>query len=207
MNNTAVPQRRINSRNGLGAIVLLTAAALLLGLFAESAPAAQIVGADGRVYACYKAKGKRKGSVRLVAKNARCKRGERKTSWSATGPAGANGQGGTAGSPGSAGGGGAGGGAGVVALESKVLDLTLKLDALEGVLKGVTNGQLLGAIGSLGNVDALCKQATKLTDQVGALGTVIGGLGLNGVLTALGGLLNIPALPAALPAFGCPDAT
>jgi hypothetical protein len=228
MNRIAVPQGMTKNRTGVGAIVLLTAAALLLGLFAESAPAAQIVGSDGQVYACYKAKGKRKGSVRLVAKNARCKRGERKASWSATGPAGTNGQRGTAGAPGSAGNGGAGGDAGgagtpaVVALESKVLNLNLKLDALENVLngvtkdtldkaldtvKGITNGELLGAIGSLDLVDTLCTQATKLTNQVGLLGTALGGLGLNGILTGLGGLLTIPTLPVALPAFDCSDAT
>jgi hypothetical protein len=201
MNKTGVPQGMSKNRTGVGAIVLLTAAALLVGLFAESAPAAQIVGSDGQVYACYKAKGKRKGSVRLVAKNARCKRGERKTSWSATGTAGTNGQRGAAGPTGSAGSAGGTGGSGTVGLETQVLDLTLKLEALEGVLKGVTNTELLD---SLTNVNALCTQATKLTNQVGALGTVIGGLGLEGVL---GGLLKIPALPVALPAFSCPDAT
>ncbi|HVQ59875.1 MAG TPA: hypothetical protein VMS60_13290 [Solirubrobacterales bacterium] len=211
------------NRTGAGAIVLLTAVALLLGLFAESAPAVQIVGSDGKVYACYKAKGKRKGSVRLVAKNARCKRGERKTSWSATGAAGANGQRGTAGTPGSgaSGAGGAGGadGENVVGLESKVVNLTLKLDALENVLngvtkdtlgkaldtvKGVTNGELLGAIDSVDLVDQLCTQSTKLTNQLGLLSNVVGGLGLEGVL---GGLLKIPTLPVALPAFDCTDAT
>lgn len=201
MNRTAVPQGMRKNRTGVGAIVLLTAGALLLGLFAESAPAAQMVGSDGQVYACYKAKGKRKGSVRLVSKNARCKRGERKTTWSATGPAGPQGQRGAAGSTGAAGGAGGSGAGGTVGLESQVVDLTLKLEALEGILKGVTNAELLD---SLTDVNALCTQATKLTTQVGALGTVIGGLGLEGVL---GGLLKIPALPVALPAFDCADAT
>ncbi|HEX6667860.1 MAG TPA: hypothetical protein VF081_14855 [Solirubrobacterales bacterium] len=202
------------NRTGAGAIVLLTAVALLLGLFAESAPAAQIVGSDGQVYACYKATGKRKGSVRLVAKNARCKRGERKTAWSTTGPAGPQGQRGTAGSTGAAGGAGGSGASGTVGLESQVANLTLKLEALEGVLKGVSNDSLtkgldtvkgitnLQLVESLTDVNTLCTQATKLTDQVGALGTVIGGLGLEGVL---GGLLKIPTLPVVLPEFDCAD--
>jgi hypothetical protein len=216
MNRTAVPQGNVKNRTGVGAIVLLTAAALLFGLFAEKASAAQIVGSDGKVYACYKAKGKRKGSVRLVAKNARCKRGERKTSWSATGPAGTNGQRGTAGAPGSTGSAGTPGDAGtppVVGLESKVLNLTLKLDALENILdgvtkdvlgkaldtvKGITNTQLLGAVDSLPLVGALCTQSNKLADTVNSI------TGLLGIVTAI---IPLGQLPLALPTTPCDDAT
>ncbi|HEX5608994.1 MAG TPA: hypothetical protein VFX45_02755 [Solirubrobacterales bacterium] len=216
MNRIGVPQGITRNRTGVGAIVLLTAAALLLGLFAESAPAAQIVGSDGKVYACYKAKGKRKGSVRLVAKNGRCKKGERKASWSATGTPGAPGQGGAAGAPSSAGTGGEGGAGGgastpaVVALESKVLDLNVKLDALENILegvnkevlgkaldtvKGITNAQLLGAIGSVPFVSDICTQANK------AAGTINSITGLLGIVT---NIIPLGTLPTAVPTVTCP---
>lgn len=218
MNRIGVPQGMTRNRTGVGAIVLLTAAALLLGLFAESAPAAQIVGSDGQVYACYKAKGKRKGSVRLVAKNARCKRGERKTNWSATGTPGTAGQKGTTGVPGSTGSGGDGGAGGagtpaVVALESKVLNLNLKLDALENVLDGVTkdvlgkaldtvngitNTQLLGAIGTIPLVEGLCTQADVAAGTVNSI---------TGLLSIITGIIPLGTLPTKLPTDNCPDGT
>jgi hypothetical protein len=98
-----------------------------------------------------------------------------------------------------------------------------QIEALEGVLGGLTNGELLDAIanaakldgisvgtlnqlvGTLPVVSSLCSQLSTVTGQTNALRTVIAGLGLNGVLTALGGLLNIPALPAALSPFNCPS--
>ena len=64
---------------GLGALVL--AAVLCLSLLVSSAGAARLVGKDGRVYACYKTKGKAKGQVRLVAKRGKCHHGEKKVSW------------------------------------------------------------------------------------------------------------------------------
>src|ERR1044071_7808647 len=75
--------------------------ALLFGVAAESAGAAGIVGRDGKVYACYRTKGKAKGTVRLVAKKKKCRKGEKKISWNATGPAGVAGENGSGGEPGS----------------------------------------------------------------------------------------------------------
>jgi hypothetical protein len=193
---------------GLGALVL--AAVLCLSLLASAAGAARIVGKDGRVYACYKAKGKAKGQVRLVAKRAKCHRGEKKVSWSASsseqGVAGENGSGGEPGTPGEP------GTAGTATLEQRITTLTKKVTGLEEVLQGVTNGGLTGALSKLQGVSgmglqeavakvpavgALCTQATKLTSQSNAFGGLLEGA------KVLGSLL-FPSVPVALPSFSCP---
>ncbi len=51
----------------------IAVAALFTGLAGE-ASAGRIVGKDGTIYACYKAGGKHKGAVRLVAKGMHCRR-------------------------------------------------------------------------------------------------------------------------------------
>src|SRR3954451_1013691 len=111
------------------------AAALAVCLLLAAAPAggAQLIGKDGKVYACYKTKGKGKGSVRLVAKKGKCRKGERKISWNARGPSG------TAGSPGETGAGGGpgeGGAPGAAGLETRVNSLLNRVDSLEDKLKG-----------------------------------------------------------------------
>src|ERR1700759_3719458 len=78
-------------RFGVLAVALLATAALCAALVAN-AGGAKLVGKDGHVYACYKAKGKAKGAVRLVPKKAHCHKGEKKISWGVTGPAGESGQ-------------------------------------------------------------------------------------------------------------------
>jgi hypothetical protein len=203
-------------RGGVLALALLVAAALWATLPA-GADAAKLVGKDGKVYACYKANGRSKGAVRLVARKSHCRHGERKISWNVTGPRGEAGQGGENGTNGESGGSGERGSA--VPLEQRVTTLTNKVTALESILNGITNADLLGmlsklqgisgtqlqeTVASLADAHALCEQATKLTTQVNALGTALGGLSLNSVLTTLGGLLNIPTLPTPLPAFSCP---
>jgi hypothetical protein len=55
----------------LGALALALALCLLVAAPASGAP---LVGKDGKVYACYLTKGKRKGAVRLVAKRAHCRK-------------------------------------------------------------------------------------------------------------------------------------
>ncbi len=69
-----------NSGSRVGtALALLAAVALCAAVIVGEASAAKLVGKDGKVYACYKAKGKRKGAVRLVAKNATAARVKRRS--------------------------------------------------------------------------------------------------------------------------------
>lgn len=216
MKTNAVLQGRNRHRLGPVGIALLAAAALCLGGLAESASAARLVGKDGKVYACYRTKGKAKGSVRLVAKRQHCRHREKKISWNVTGAAGESGQNG---SNGESGGNGESGTQGEPGLQSQVTGLTNRVETLEGKLKGITNTALTGVISKLGgvsaaqlqeavtsvaDVNALCTQATALTKQTNLLGSALGGFSLNSALTLIGGVLNMPTLPTALPAFGCP---
>jgi hypothetical protein len=209
--------RGSGSRIGTLAVAALLAVAVVGAALATDAGAAKLVGANGRVYACYKAKGKSKGAVRLVAKKGRCKRGEQKISWNVTGPAGKTGQSGENGSSGETGSSGATGEAGLKTLEQKVTQLTSKVTSLESVLSGITNSDLTGmlaklqgisgaqlqeAVASVADVKALCSQASVLTDQANALGTALGGLELGGLIP-VGLELLAPGVPAALEPFGC----
>jgi hypothetical protein len=202
------------SRISTFALALLAAAALCTAVVAGEAGGA-LVGKDGRVHACYKAKGKRKGAVRLVAKKGKCHKGEKKVSWSAVGPTGENGSNGENGAGGEGGAGGEKGTAGTQGLEKQVQSLTSKITSLESVLKGVTNTELLGALGKLQGVSGtglqeavakvpvvktLCEQTGKLGEQSNAMGQVFEGLG---VLGALGLSVFVPQLPATLPKLGC----
>lgn len=200
-------------------------------MFTGPADAAPIA-SNGMVNACYQVKGKAKGAMRVVPANRKCRRGERKLAWSVTGPpsaggaAGASGGTGPAGPKGETGANGADGATGAAgpaasgnetALLAEIAGLTLKLEGLEGVLAGVTNGELSGvidkldgiagselseAVGALPVIDTLCAQTSTLTGQANLLRGVIGGLGLSPALAAIG-LLTIPVLPPALPAFDC----
>src|SRR3954465_9798326 len=74
---------------GLCAFVLFTS---------SPASAAGIVAKDGKIHACYKAKGKGKGTLRVVrSAKGKCPKRWKKVSWYASGPAGPQGE---AGSPG-----------------------------------------------------------------------------------------------------------
>ena len=184
------------SRIGTLAVALLAAVALFAAL-ATSAGAARLIGKDGRVYACYKAKGKRKGAVRLVPKKIKCRKGERKISWNGAGRVGESGPGGENGENGTGGEAGAAGetATAVKGLEGRLTQLTSKVTSLEGVLKGITNTELLGAltklqgisgtqlqetVASLADVKALCTQATKLTSQLNTVGGLFGAFKLAG---------------------------
>ena len=190
------------------AFVASLAVALILAGVAGSASAAPLVAKDGRIHACYKVKGKAKGTLRVVrSARVRCPRGWKKTAWNASGAPGAGGENGGngVGEPGSAGGNGAAGTAGtnakVSSLESKVTELLTKLRSLESVLAGVTNAQLKEAIGNVPVVATLCIEAKKLNEQSNGLGTALSQLStVVGTLPVLG----LPTIPAALPAFGCP---
>jgi hypothetical protein len=198
----------------------LAAAVMLLACLAGNAAARGPVGKDGQIHACYRVKGKPKGELRVVSSaKTHCRRGERKTTWSVASSSG--------GSTAGVGGQGAQGQSGAngsvssddAALKAQVGALTLKVQALESVLQGITNGDLTGmlatlqgldnegltsAVNSLAATEALCEQSEALTEQVNLVAGVVEGLGLNGILTGLGGLLVIPTLPTALAPFNCP---
>jgi len=173
---------------------------LLLGLLVSStgASAASPIAKDGKIHACYKAKGKGKGTLRLVRNGkVRCPKKWKKVAWYATGagfgtPTGTPGPAGQTGPQGAQGEQGAAGTAGnvvVEGLEEKVKELLTRIEALEDLIPAV---------------QSLCTQAETLTDQVNAVETAVSGLGLNAVLTTLGGILEIPTLPGSLPSFNCP---
>jgi len=173
----------------------------LLGLlaFGSTTSAASPVAKDGKIYACYKVKGKAKGTLRLAGSSkARCPRKWKKVSWYAngstgpglvapSGPAGPKGDTGSQGVPGTA------GNVVVEQLEDKVSELLTKVESLEGAL---ANLAFLEA-----TVTSLCGQTETLTGQLNALESVVGGISLQTILAVL---LEIPALPGALPSFNCP---
>jgi hypothetical protein len=194
------------SRPRLIALASLATGALLLACLADTAAARGPMGRDGKIHACYRVKGKPKGALRVVrSARAHCRRGERKTSWSVAGSPGTASQGaqGQAGASGS-------GGTDEAALKAQIGALALRVEALEGILQGITNGdltgmlatlngvtnpELLNAIGSAALVEEVCAQTEELTGQSNAL------LGFIDTLDAL----NVLSLPGALPAFNvCP---
>jgi hypothetical protein len=185
MNKIAVTHASLETRFRLVPMAMFAAAATLLIGLVGSAGAAAPIGQDGTIHACYRVKGKPKGSLRVVpSAQKRCKRGERKVTWSVAGSAGqtgtsgqstgggGNGQAGQVGATGSPGGNEA-------VLQSKIANLNLKLEGLEGVLDGITHGDLLGALSTLngvnnakllGAVNAVQGlDNTKLTDVVNAV--------------------------------------
>lgn len=183
---------------------LLLAALAVTLLASVPASAAGIVAKDGKIHACYKAKGKGKGTLRVVrSAKVKCPKKWKKVAWNAAGPAGSQGGAGSPGTTGEAGGTGLSGATGTVVqqLEGKVNELLKKVESLEKVLAGVTNLELLAAIA---NTEALCTQVSTLTNQLNAVEGALGGLSLNAVLTTLGGALSIPTLPGALDPFNCP---
>lgn len=187
-------------------LILLALAGMLL--WSSSAGAAPFVSKDGKIHACLKAKGKGKGTLRVVRNGkVRCPKKWRKVSWNAAGQAGPQGQPGAAGAPGATGQQGERGLSGtagnvvVTELEDKVTELLTKVESLETILAGVTNTDLKEAIAAVPAVDALCTQADALTDQTTALGTSLSGLStIVDTLTVLG----LPSIPTALPPFECP---
>lgn len=216
MKANAVSQLGVKARFLVSA---LAAAMLLVGLCSTS-QAATPVSKDGTIHVCYKVKGKPKGTLRVVGAQKRCKRGERKVVWST---AGQNGSSGSAGQNGSSGAGqGQAGANGTsspneVALKTEIASLNVKIDGLEKILGGLTNGDLLGAVSTvkgLTNTDltetvdalplvsSLCTQNEELGEQINLISGMVEGLGLSPALEALG-LLVIPTLPADLPPLGC----
>jgi hypothetical protein len=159
MNANAVPQAGLKA--GFLLVPLAAAAVLLAGL-GGTAAAAPPVGKDGQIHACYRVKGKPKGSLRVVpSAKKRCRRGERKVTWSVAGSAGqvgangqsaGNGQSGQSGVDGSSGADGAPG-TGEAALITKVASLSLRVEELENVLDGLDNTQLLNTVDAVKGLD------------------------------------------------------
>lgn len=190
-------------------LFLALAAGLLLSSSGTASAAAPPIAKNGTINACYKTKGKGKGTLRLVGSGkARCPRKWRKVAWQTTpaaGPRGEAGAPGVAGQPGPAGNSGLPGADAndlIVGLEGKVAQLLVKVETLEGVLAGVTNEDLLGAVAAIPAVGALCEQTEDLTGQANALLTSVGGL--NTLLDTLLVLFDPIGVPTALPSFNCP---
>lgn len=186
-------------------------------LFTSSpASAAGIVAKDGKIHACYKAKGKGKGTLRVVrSAKVKCPKKWKKVSWYASGPAGPQGASGNNGANGETGTNGSSGLPGTPAtatvvkqLEGKVTELLNKVTSLETILNGIGNQQLKEAIAGIaktealeGAVGSLCTQASALTSKSGELGSALGGLStIVDTLT----LMALPSIPTALSPFSCP---
>lgn len=174
----------------IGVFATMAALGALLLSTAGPASAAQPFGKDGTIYACFKAKGKNRGALRVVSRKPACKRmrGWRPLSWSAVDPGGtsgqvgsqgANGQQGPEGSPGPEGKQGSQGLAGTV--EQSLLDTiqaqSLQIDELtEDVteLAGevlTLEGSLADLTGGLGDVEGVVGNLTSgLTDLEGTVG-------------------------------------
>jgi hypothetical protein len=168
---------------------VLAVAALLPAVFVSAASAATPIGKDGVIHACYRVKGKPKGSLRVVrSARAHCRRGERKVAWALIPAGGVDGQSGQGGQSGASGQGGQGGAAGrsgeggmagapgpnEAALEAKVASLTLKVESLEGLLKGVNVGDLSSLPGKVNGIESLLSdvEVGDLSNAVDTLGDV-----------------------------------
>jgi hypothetical protein len=177
MKKNATFRHWFNVRPYVAPVAVLAVAALFLTVFGGAASAAPI-GKDGMIHACYRVKGKPKGSLRVV-RNARvhCRRGERKVAWTLA-PAGANGQSGQGGQSGTAGHQGDSGAAGApgsneAALEAKVASLTLKVESLEGLLNGVGSGDLNGLTSKVNGLEGLLS-GVETGDLASAVNTLEG---------------------------------
>jgi hypothetical protein len=171
----------------------LAIALLLAGVGTSSARAASMVGQGGQISGCYVKKGKSKGNLRVVPPGKRCRRNEKPVSWAAQGQSGQSGQSGAQGGSGSQ--------TSVTSLQDRITQLESQVAQLQSILAGVTNGDLLGALGS---VDSLCNEvSTAVVPQVNSIRTVLTGLSLTAPLLALGALV-VPSVPSALAPYACP---
>jgi hypothetical protein len=219
MNPKAVSQA--GPRNKFGLCLAVAVAGLISAILAGSAMAAPIT-KGGQVHACYRVKGKAKGAMRVVPAKKKCRRGEKKLAWSVAGPAGSAGQNGGSGADGtngSNGSNGAQGSANEAALQAKVAGLTVKVEGLEGLLAGVTTGQLSGTVAKLNGitglqltetvkqlpvVSSLCVQAKSIPTQFNnSLGGILSGLSLGGTIPSLLSL-NVPLLTP-ITSYTCPS--
>lgn len=206
-------EQRLLSVRGVAALAVAALVSIAMLTASSGAQAASLVAKDGLIHACVKAKGKGKGTLRVVrSARVKCPRGWKKTAWSAAGPAGSGGANGESGGSGGSGESGAGGAnsttgatsttAKVSSLETQVTDLLAKVKSLEGILSGISNTQLKDAIGAVPVVQMLCGQAKSLNEQSTKLGEST--QALNAVLTPLLIAFAPVSVPTALPAFACP---
>jgi hypothetical protein len=164
-------RRRYDRCRALSAAAVLLA---LIGLTLTVRPAAAApIGADGVVHACYKAKGKPKGALRVVKAGKKCKakKGEKAIAWTvfgSSGTSGTQGDTGTTGDPGTD--------------SASKQDLLTLLGLIQG--QSALIDQLTGQLGALGvDVDSL-------TSQLDALGLDLDSLtgdvdGLQGILSGV----------------------
>jgi hypothetical protein len=203
MGHWATPRRAASLRIAATVAIGLLGTVLLLVWGSGPAAAAPLVGKDGKIHACYKFKGKAKGTIRVVrSAKVRCPRRWKKVAWYASVSAGPPGPAGEAGPRGEMWLPGTAGNIVVEGLEDKVTDLLTRVQSLEAVLAGISNEQLLKAIGAVPAVQSLCTQTKKLNEQTTKLGESTAALN-----TLLGALLVSFApveVPTALAAFSCP---
>lgn len=181
----------------IGVLATMAALGALLLSTAGPASAAKPLGKDGTIYACFKAKGKNKGALRVVSRKPACRkmRGWRPLSWSVTGPAGheariERGQQGPQGDAGAEGKVGQAGAAGQVeeSLLETIEDQTTQINAL--------TAQVADLEGTVGDA---CGQLSTLTDQSNEILDSL----LGSSVAILGNLLNVPSPPDELPTFEC----
>ena len=189
---------RISSRIGVIATVAALST-LVFALTAGAATGAPSIGKNGVIFSCFKAKGKNKGALRVVASKRSCRkmRGWRPLSWSAAGSgagqAGSQGAGGQQGPQGNSGPEGKEGQQGAAsqvektlietvqsqatqinALTAEVTDLTDEVLGLEGDLSGLTGdlGDLEGTVSDLsGGLTDLEGTVGETCDQLDVLTT------------------------------------
>jgi hypothetical protein len=207
------------------AAFLALLASLSLSVGAAAAKRHALVGRDGKIHACYRVKGRPKGMVRVVrSRSHRCRRGERRLSWSVAGGAGQSGQAGANG----------GGGQTAVstskeaALETKVAGLTLqveqleglvkelsgemsgvlgRVDDLEGVLEGVDNEGLKEAVAAVPLLGEVCEQTEALTGVTNEFGTEFQQLLTTLTGSLLGGIFGGISVPEPVAeTLSCPGA-
>jgi len=215
-----VVRERVHAGKSTPMLFLLALCAFVL-FTSSPASAAGIVGKDGKIHACYKAKGKGKGTLRVVrSAKAKCPKKWKKVAWYAKGPVGAppaiSGPVGPQGPTGAQGEKGEAGPQGLPGrnenlvlneLEDKVTELLSKVQSLETILNGISNTQLKEAIAGIAKTEALeaavgslCTQASALTEKSGELGTA-----LSGLKTVLGTLAVVAVpIPTALSPYSCP---
>jgi hypothetical protein len=202
MNGKAVLKKHVNRQPRLAAIALLASALLLVGLCGSaSAKRHPLISKDNKIHACYRVKGKPKGALRVVrSRRTRCRRGERKVAWSVVA---VNGAAGSAGQQGAAGQGGAAGSTEAL-LKAEVGALTQRVETLEGVLQGITNDELLGAIAGVSTLTTACTAMVKQSNELAA-----GLEGMIGLLTGvplIGDIFDGIEVPQALdPLDTCTD--
>jgi hypothetical protein len=197
---------RVNFR--IGAIATVAALSALFLSTAVPAGAAK-PGKSGVIYACFKAKGKNKGSLRVVASKRGCKkmRGWRPLSWTVNGSGARVGQGqaGAQGHPGPEGKQGQAGAAGQVeqSLLETIENQTTQINALSADVSDLTDEvlSLEGDLGELeGTVGDTCAQLSVLTDQTDEVLESLLGASIGGIV---GGVFNVPSPPDPLGAFEC----